>query len=152
MKYFQIKGSDEVIKQFKRLPGACLDASAVGQFNAAQVTMELSKTRAPYEHGDLENSAFVDLPRITAFAAIVDLGYFGIPYIARQHEETSWQHRGTRSTTDNPARADAGKARFLATAVQETEKEATNIIAKAVDYFIRTGKLPAMKGSIKGKQ
>ena len=152
MKYFEIKGSDKLIKNFKRLPGACLEASAVGQYNAAQETMKLSKSRAPYEHGDLEKSAFVEFPRITAFSALVEIGYFGIPYIARQHEETTWKHPGKHPTTKNRGRAEQGESKFLESAVRDTEKSTLAIIAKAVNYFISTGKLPAMKGNIKGKQ
>lgn len=151
-KAFTILGWDELVKDLKRLPGAALDASAVGQFNAAQATMVVSKARAPYEHGDLEKSAFVELPRITAFAAIVQMGYYGIDYIARQHEETSYQHPGTQTRTKNLGRAQQGQAKFLESAVRDTEADTNRIIAAAVDFFIRTGRLPAMKGSIRGRQ
>jgi len=153
-KNFTILGYDELVKDLKRLPGAALDASAVGQFNAAQATMVVSKARAPYEHGDLEKAAFVELPRITAFAAIVQMGFYGIDYIARQHETgpSEYQHPGTRTRTKNRGRAQQGQWKFLESAVQDTQGDTNRIIAAAVDYFIRTGRLPAMKGSIRGRQ
>jgi len=150
-KYFRIKGSDEIIAQFRRYPKQFLDAAAVGEFNAGQATMALSKTRAPYEHGDLEKAAFVELPKITSYSVLVEVGYFGIPYIARQHEDLSYNHPGLYSKTQNKARASQGQAKFLESAVNDTLDSNKRIIAAAINYFLRTGRLPAMRGTIKGK-
>jgi hypothetical protein len=150
-KFFTIKGADEVVSRFRRYPKQFLDAAAVGEFNAAQQIMTLSKTRAPYEHGDLEKAAFVEFPKFTAQSVLVEIGYAGIPYIARQHEDLSYNHPGLQSKTSNPGRASQGQAKFLETAVRDRLKESRQIVAAAINYFIRTGKLPAMKGSIKGR-
>jgi len=148
---FKIVGHDELIKKLVRLPGAALEASAVGQFNAAQNTMAISKQRAPFEHGDLEKAAFVQFPKITAFAASVEMGYSGVAYTETQHEG-DWQHPGSKTTTSNMARASQGQKKFLETAVQDTEGDTVRMIAAAVDFFLRTGRLPKMTGSIGGKQ
>jgi hypothetical protein len=150
-KHFEIKGHDEIIKKFRRYPKHFLDAAAVGEFNAGQVIMKLSKSWAPFEHGDLEKSAFVNLPRITAMSVLVEIGYYGIQYLERQHEDTSYQHPGKYSKTKNRGRAAQGQSKFLESAVQELEAQSRQIVANAINYFIRTGRLPAMKGNIKGK-
>jgi hypothetical protein len=150
-KHFIIKGADEIISRFRRYPKDFLDAAAVGEYNAAQDVMALSKTRAPYEHGDLEKAAFVEVPKFTTHSVLVEIGYSGIPYIARQHEDLSYNHPGLGSKTSNPGRASQGQAKFLETAVRDRLKESRQIVAAAINYFIRTGKLPAMKGSIKGR-
>ncbi len=146
-----IKGSNEIISKFRKYPKQFLDAAAVGEFNAGQQTMALSKTRAPYEHGDLEKSAFVEFPKISMLSVLVEIGYYGIPYIAAQHENTSYSHPGLYSKTKNRGRASQGQAKFLATAVNDRLKQNQEVIKEAINYFLRTGRLPAMRGSIKGR-
>lgn len=145
-----IKGSDEIISRFRKYPKQFIDAAAVGEFNAGQQTMALSKTRAPYEHGDLEKAAFVEFPKISMFSVLVEIGYYGIPYIAAQHEN-HYNHPGLYSKTKNRGRAAQGQRQFLATAVADRIKQNQQVIKEAINYFLRTGRLPAMRGSIKGR-
>ncbi len=147
----KVAGIAEVKAQIKRLPKQFRDASAVGQFNAAQVTVELAKTRAPFEHGALEAAAFVEFPRFTAAGVVVDFGFSGLDYIAVQHENTDFNHPGLGSRTSNPGRAAQGQPKFLETAMSDTEDDTVRSVEAAVDYFIRNGSLPPMKGSIPGR-
>jgi hypothetical protein len=135
----------------RRLPSACLDASAVGQFNAAQLIMETSKSRAPFEHGDLEAAAYVEDPNFTAKSAAVEFGYAGVPYMVVQHEG-AFNHPGLDTQTKNMPRAQQGERKFLETAVNDRTPDAEAAIRAAVQFYMRTGKLPAMRGAIGAKK
>ena len=74
-----------------------------------------------------------------------------IPYIVYQHEDLTYQHAGIFSKTKNKARADQGQSKFLESAINDTLDSNKRIIAAAINYFLRTGRLPAMRGNIKGK-
>jgi hypothetical protein len=139
---FSISGSDELKGQIRKLPKQFKDASAVGQANAAQDIMALSKTRAPYEDGDLEAGAFVGDVDYTAHSVVVDFGYEGVPYLARQHEDLTLNHPGLKSKTKNPGRAAQGEAKFLESAMNDLDRSAQRSVAKAIDFFLRTGLLP----------
>ena len=132
----------------RRLPSACLDATAVGQFNAAQLIMETSKSRAPFEHGDLEAAAYVEDPAFTPKSAAVEFGYAGVPYMVIQHETDTYSHAGLYTKTKNRPRADQGEPKFLETAVNDRTADAAAAIRAAVQFYMRTGKLPAMRGTI----
>jgi hypothetical protein len=127
----KILGSSELKATLKRLPKQFLDASAVGQFNGAQIVMQDAIPRTPLEDGDLRASAYVEDPRYSVHSAIVDMGYAGLPYIARQHEDLSYQHP-------------FGENKFLEKAINAKSGEANQAIADAVSYFLETGKMPKM--------
>ena len=148
----KFKGSSELQATLRRLPKQMLDASAVGQHNAAQDVMALSVTRAPFEEGDLEKSAFVSDVRYGGASASVDYGYSGPAYLVRQHEDLSLSHPGLDTRTSNPGRAAQGQAKFLESAQNEMSSQTERTIAAAVDYFLRTGRLPHTRGSIPNKQ
>lgn len=146
-----IKGVDELIARIQRLPKQFADATAVGEFNAAQEVMKLSKSRAPFEFGALEKAAFVELPKFTAHGVNIEIGYHGVPYIEAQHETEWYSHPGKFSRTKNRARASQGQHRFLASALTDMEGRVKQVVAQAVAYFLKTGRLPKMVGGIKGK-
>lgn len=136
----KMTGIGDVLDFYRRLPKKYLDATAVGEYNAAQDTMKLSKQRVPLDTGDLENSAFVSDPRYGAASATVEMGYSGIPYAARQHEDMSYQHPGGR------------QAKFLESAVTDMAAQTRATILAAVDHFLRTGRLPQTRGNIGGRK
>lgn len=140
--------------QLRKLPKQFRDASAVGQYNAAQDIMVVSKSRAPFEHGDLEKAAFVDDIKYTAKSAVVDMGYSGVPYMVRQHEDTSLNHDPTTngSKTSNPGRAAQGQPKFLESAINDGANDAEKTIRGAIDHFLRTGSLPKLRGNIGPRQ
>lgn len=141
---FQID-SKSMVQTLRRLPRQMTDATAVGQFNAAQKTMVLAKSRAPFEEGDLESKAFVDDVRYTAHGAAVDFGFEGPDYLIRQHEDLDYNHPGIYSKTSDPGRAAQGQPKFLESAMNDTERQTRQIIAKAVADFLRTGVLPKVE-------
>ena len=147
----KFKGTNELKVTLRRLPAQMLDASAVGQHNAAQDVMAVSVQRAPYEEGDLEKSAYVSDIRYGGQSASVDYGYYGPEYLVRQHEDLSYQHPGQDSRTANPGRAAQGQAKFLESAQNEMMNQTTRTIAEAVDYFLRTGRMPSTRGTIPNK-
>lgn len=134
--------------ELRKLPKQFRDASAVGQFNAAQDVMAVSKTRAPFEHGDLEKAAFVDPVKYTAQSVVIGMGYAGVPYMVRQHEDLSYNHPGLDSKTADPGRASQGQPKFLESAVNDGARDTERTIREAIDYFLRTGSLPKTRGSI----
>lgn len=147
-----VLSTNKLEAQLRKLPKQFRDASAVGQFNAAQDIMAVSKTRAPFEHGDLEKAAFVDDIKYTALSAAVDMGYSGVPYMVRQHEDLSYNHPGVDSKTANPGRAAQGQPKFLETAINDGASNTEQAIRNAIDYFLRTGALPKLRGNIGPRQ
>jgi len=144
MKGIRLRGMDDMVATLKRLPKQFLDVSAAAQYNAAQKTMGLSVLRVPFEMGDLEASAYVDMPRYTAKGVMVDFGYYGPDYIVRQHENLDYNHPGLRST--NPSAGAKGQAKYLASAVNEMEDETERMIQAAIDRFLATGVMPRRNG------
>jgi hypothetical protein len=147
-----IKGHDQIIARLRRLPKQFLDATAVGEFNAAQEIMTLAKSRAPYEFGALEKAAFVQPANYTTNAAMVEMGFHGVPYIEAQHEVLDYSHPGKESRTNNRARAARGQPKFLESAINDLAKRAQQVISASVAYFLKTGKLPRPQGRIGPKR
>ena len=147
----KIKGMSELRGQIRKLPKQMLDASAIGQHNAAQDVMAVSKPLSPYEFGELEGGAYVELPKFTPSSAVVDFGYAGPDYLVRQHEDMDYQHPGIKSKTDDPGRAAQGRDHFLSNPVNEMVGRTEATIRAAVNEFLRTGRLPSLRGAFKGK-
>lgn len=151
---FVIKGFEKLQAQLRKLPKEMLDATAAGQFNAAQEIMALAKSRAPFEHGTLEESAYVADPRYGSASATVEMGFGGDagPYMLMQHENMEYQHPGEKSQTSDPGRAAQGQAKFLESAINDSEEDARAAIAEAVNYYIRTGRHIKLRGDIQKRE
>lgn len=145
-----ITGQKELSATLRKLPKQMLDATAVGEYNAAQAVMAVAKARAPFESGALEESAWVSDIKYSAQSASVQMGFGGdaTPYMVAQHENESYQHPGTSTKTTNLGRAAQGRAKFLSSAIEDMAKETAATIRAAVNRFIRTGRLPRTEGPI----
>jgi len=140
------------VAQLRRLPKQFLDASAIGQYNAAQDVMEVSQAQAPFEFGALSDAAFVEDPTFTAQSANVEFGYSGPDYIVRQHETEDYNHPGLDSRTSDKGRAQQGRDHFLSNPMNEMAGKSADTIAEAVAEFVATGSLPSVSAGKIGRK
>lgn len=151
----KVTGGKELKDVLRRFPKGAKAAAAVAQLNVAHAILPIAQARAPYEHGTLEDSAYISNPRYTDESVVVEYGFGGaaVPYMVRQHEDLSYQHPGQESKTDDPGRAAAGQPKFLESAVDENADLLNQEYAKAIAYYARTGKMPAVReGPISKKE
>lgn len=140
----KLEGATELAFALRRFTKENKEAAAVGLYNAMQLVMTEAKSRAPYEFGALENSAYVALPDTGAKSAVVEGGFGGkaADYMILQHERADYQHPGTSTKTQDMARAQRGEYKYFEKALNNQKSNIRKLVAEAVNYFIRTRKLP----------
>lgn len=141
------QGLQKLEARLQKLPREFIDATAAGQANAAQDIMALAKSRAPFESGTLEASAYVADVQYSPNGASVEMGFGGdaAEYMVIQHETLEgpkWNHPGKYTKTKNLGRAAQGQSKFFESAVNDRAKQTARTIADAVATFLRTGRMP----------
>jgi hypothetical protein len=106
--------------------------------------MRLSHTRVPYEQGDLANSAFVEAPSYGSGSVQMEIGYTG-EYAVRQHEDLTYNHPGIDSK--NPFMVAQGQAKYLESAVTESESKIKTAIRNAINKFLKSGSMPSIQSN-----
>ncbi len=143
----KVSGSQALKDVLRRFPKGAKAAAAVAQLNAAHRILPIAQERAPYEHGTLEDSAYISNPNYSNHAVTVEYGFGGaaVPYMVRQHEDLSYQHPGEHTRTDDPGRAAQGQAKFLESAVNENQDVIEDEYRRAIAHFARTGSMPPVR-------
>lgn len=102
-------------------PGA-LKESAAAAFQELEIDMAEMKTRTPVETGNLRNSGFVNLPKMSKHEAEISLGFGGpsIGYAVPVHEITTSHHP-------------VGQAKFMESVMIESAPTLVKRIAARVD-------------------
>lgn len=121
----KVKGDKKVLKELKAVKTRYPEGFKAGLYGAAEVIMADAAQRTPVDTGYLRNSRFIAwTDRVSA--TLFELGY-GAVYAARQHYETSWNHR-------------VGEALFLQRAIDKYRTQLPVMVATFAKAAIKMRK------------
>lgn len=115
-----LSGKDAVLANLRKSVDDIRSSAGTGLTSAAEAIIAESKDIAPYDDGDLYDSAFVDPPKVAGKTTTVDLGYRGLPYIIDQHESLHYHHPNGK------------QAKFLEKPMMEQAPKTLNRIAAEI--------------------